>query len=114
MIRAASIILLVVAFRAAGFAQPSPQDQKWIATSNGYARLLTEVEFKHRPEAASTQGLSEFDNKISQPTWADEDQERQEMAAVLAKLQSASKEEQDPHVAQDLQIMIRKVELDFK
>jgi uncharacterized protein (DUF885 family) len=114
LIRAASIILLVVAFRAAGFAQPSPQDQKWIATSNGYARLLTEVEFKHRPESASTQGLSEFDNKISQPTWADEDQERQEMAAVLAKLQSASKEEQDPHVAQDLQIMIRKVELDFK
>jgi uncharacterized protein (DUF885 family) len=75
---------------------------------------VIQVEFKHDPEAASRQGLSEFDNKISQPTLADEDQERQETAAVLVKLKTASAEKQRKEVEQDLQIMIRKVELDFK
>jgi hypothetical protein len=96
------------------FAQTQPADRSWIATSNSYANLLTEVEFKHHPEAASTQGLSEFDNKISQPTLADQDRQREETAAALAKLKSASSEKQPREVAQDLQIMIRKVELDFK
>jgi uncharacterized protein (DUF885 family) len=94
--------------------QNPPADSSWIATSNHYTNLLIQVEFKHHPEAASTQGLSEFDDKISQPTLADEDQERQETAAVLAKLKSASTEKQPEMVAQDLQIMIRKVELTFK
>jgi uncharacterized protein (DUF885 family) len=96
------------------FAQPQPVDDSWIAISNDYANLVIQVEFKHDPEAASRQGLSEFDNKISQPTLADEDQERQETAAVLVKLKTASAEKQRKEVEQDLQIMIRKVELDFK
>jgi hypothetical protein len=96
------------------FAQTRPADRGWIAASNNYTNLLIQVEFKHSPEAASFQGLSEFDNKISQPTLADEDQQRQETATVLAKLQSASAEKQPTEVAQDLQIMIRKVELTFK
>jgi hypothetical protein len=96
------------------FAQPQPADDSWIAISNDYANLLIRVEFKHDPEAASRQGLSEFDNKISQPTLADEDEERLETAAVLVKLKTASAEKQRKEVEQDLQIMIRKVELDFK
>jgi uncharacterized protein (DUF885 family) len=94
--------------------QIQPADHSWIATSNNYTNLLIQIEFKHHPEAASTQGLSEFDNRISQPTLANEDRERQEAAAALAKLKSAASEKQPAMVAQDLQIMIRKVELNFK
>jgi Bacterial protein of unknown function (DUF885) len=111
--RVISLITVAVLIQLA-FTQTQPADRSWIATSNEYANLLIQVEFKHRPEAASTQGLSEFDPKISQPTLADEDQERQETAAVLVKLKSASTEKQQEEVAQDLQIMIRKVELRFK
>jgi len=116
LIRKELLLLIVAVSTSSAFSQMQnpPADSSWIATSNHYTNLLIQVEFKHHPEAASTQGLSEFDDKISQPTLADEDQERQETAAVLAKLKSASTEKQPEMVAQDLQIMIRKVELTFK
>ena len=114
MIRRVTSLVTVAVLSLPAFAQPQPVDDNWIAISNDYANLVIQVEFKHDPEAASRQGLSEFDNKISQPTLADEDQERQETAAVLVKLKTASAEKQRKEVEQDLQIMIRKVELDFK
>lgn len=114
MIRRMTSLVTVAVLSLPAFAQPQPVDDNWIAISNDYANLVIQVEFKHDPEAASRQGLSEFDNKISQPTLADEDQERQETAAVLVKLKTASAEKQRKEVEQDLQIMIRKVELDFK
>jgi len=114
LIRRMISLLTATVLSLPAFAQTRPADRGWIAASNNYTNLLIQVEFKHSPEAASFQGLSEFDNKISQPTLADEDQQRQETAAVLAKLQSASAEKQPTEVAQDLQIMIRKVELTFK
>jgi hypothetical protein len=61
----------------------------WIAASNKYTNLLLAVEMKHAPELGSNQGLSQFDTEVSQPTLADEDQERQEEEGVLATLKSA-------------------------
>jgi len=109
-------LAVVISVTAFACAQTSTQtgDRGWIAASNKYADLLTQVEFRHRPESASSQGLSAFDNKISQPTLADEDLQRQQTAAALDKLKSAAAEKQPEEVAQDLQIMIRSVELDFK
>jgi uncharacterized protein (DUF885 family) len=95
------------------FAQTQP-DRSWIATSNRYANMLIEVVFKYRPEAGTQQGLSQFDTKASQPTLANEDQERHETEAVLSKLKSAAAEKQQQDVAEDLQIMIRRVNLNFK
>ncbi len=66
------------------------------------------------PKRGSQQGLSQYDNKVSQPTLADEDQERQEREAVLVKLKAAAAEKQPSQVAEDLQIMIDRVQLDFK
>lgn len=86
----------------------------WIATSNKYANMLIEVTFKHHPEFGSQQGLAQYDTKIAQPTLADEDAERAETAAVLAQLKLASLEKQQKEVAEDLQIMIRRVNLDFR
>jgi hypothetical protein len=100
----------------AKISQPSTQTpaDDWITISNGYARLLTDVSFAHHPEAGSQQGLSQYDSKVGQPTLADEDQERQEMQAVLLKLKAAAAEKQPSQVYEDLQIMIDRVQLDFK
>jgi uncharacterized protein (DUF885 family) len=99
-------------------ALPGQSDQKrprsWIDDSNQYTNMLLAVEFKHHPEAASRQGLSEYDTKISQPSWADEDQHRQETTAILEKLKAAAAEQQQKPVQQDLRIMIHRVELEFK
>jgi uncharacterized protein (DUF885 family) len=86
----------------------------WIAVSNGYTNKLVAVEMKHSPESGSDQGLSQYDALASQPTLADEDQERQETAAVLAELKSVVAQQKEKPVAQDLQIVIRKVELRFR
>ena len=86
----------------------------WIAASNKYTSLLLTVEMKHAPELGSNQGLSQFDTEVSQPTLADEDQERQEKEGVLSTLKSALREQKQKEVAQDLQIVIRKVDLQFR
>ena len=108
------LIFALTVLSLAGSAQTPAPDKSWVAVSNGYANLLTEVYFKHHPEAGTQQGLSQYDNKVSQPTLADEHQERKETEAVLAKLKSAAAEKQQPNVAEDLQIMIRRVNLNFK
>ena len=86
----------------------------WITASNNYANQLLAVAMNHHPELGSNEGLSEYDTKIAQPTLADEDQERRETQAVLARLKSAAGGPQPAEVAQDLQIMIRQVELRFR
>jgi hypothetical protein len=86
----------------------------WIATSNKYTNLLLAVEMKHTPELGSNQGLSQFDSEVSQPTLADEDKERQEKEGVLSTLKSALEQQKQKEVAQDLEIVIRKVGLQFR
>lgn len=111
MIRKA--ILCVLVSSAAG-AQTASGTQSWVDVSNNYTKMLLAIEFQHMPESASRQGLSQFDTKVSQPTLADEDQERQEKAAVLEKLRAAVGEQKQKEVAQDLEIIIRKTELEFR
>jgi Bacterial protein of unknown function (DUF885) len=86
----------------------------WIAASNKYTNQLLAAEMKHSPELGSNQGLSQFDAEVSQPTLADEDQERKEKEGVLSTLKSALGQEKQEEVAQDLQIVIRNVELQFR
>src|SRR6476660_4225064 len=86
----------------------------WIAASNKYTNQLLAVEMKHTPELGSNEGLSQFDTDVSQPTLADEDQERRETEAVVATFKSAVGQQKQKEVAQDLQIMIRTVELEFR
>lgn len=99
----------VVAPEANSAARPD-----WISVSNGYANMLIQVVFQHHPEFGSQQGLAQYDSEVSQPTLADEDRERKETEAVLAKLKAAAGEKQQEKVAEDLQIMIRRVDLNFK
>jgi uncharacterized protein (DUF885 family) len=97
------------------FAQPQPAAAPaWVAESNRYTSMLLTVEMNHHPELGSNQGLSQYDTKVSQPTLADEDAERSETQAVLAKLKDAENQPQPKEVKQDLEIMVRSVELDFR
>ncbi len=93
-------------------AQEAPAD--WIAASNKYTNQLLAVEMKHTPELGSNEGLSQFDTDVSQPTLADEDQERRETESVVATFRSAVGQQKQKEVAQDLQIMIRTAELEFR
>ena len=93
-------------------AQNAPTD--WIAASNQYTNQLLAVQMKHTPEEGSEEGLSQFDPEVSQPTLADEDQERRETEAVLSTFKSAVGQQKQREVAQDLQILIRAIELEFR
>ena len=107
-----ALSLAAVALTVAAWSQEASTE--WIAASNKYTNMLLAVEMKHHPEVGSNQGLSEYDNKVSQPTLADEDQERRDTEAVLSTFKAAVGQQKQKQVAQDLQIVIRRIELQFK
>jgi hypothetical protein len=112
-----SVLILIAALLTISIltlAQEKPADRAWIATSDSFTKMLLQVEMKHQPETGSRQGLAEYDELISQPTLADEDHERKEAEEVLAKLKAALPQQKQKEVAQDLEIMIRRVELQFR
>ena len=104
-------VILACSFCAA---QTKTETPAWIAASNNYTNLLLQVQIKHHPELGSNQGLSEYDTQIAQPTLADEDKERAETQDILSKLKAALAQEKQKEVAQDLQIVIRRIELQFR
>jgi hypothetical protein len=108
IVRSLAVVLLCLPMCA----QEAPAG--WIATSNQYTNQLLAIEMKHTPELGSNEGLSQFDTDVSQPTLADEDRERQETETVLATFKSAVGQQKQKEVAQDLQIIIHAVELDFR
>jgi hypothetical protein len=89
-------------------------EQGWISRSNEFANLLIDIEKKHSPESASAEGLSQYDELISNPTLADQHAADAETRVVLDKLKQQLAVEQNKYVKQDLAIMIHGVELNFK
>jgi len=89
-------------------------DKTWIARSNEFAKLLTDISNKHTPEAASADNLSQYDERISIATHEDDIAETSENRAVLAKLQEQLPKEQNKYVRQDLEIMIHATQLGLK
>jgi uncharacterized protein (DUF885 family) len=107
-------LFAAVFFSTTTFPQAQPGNPAWIATSNNFTNQLLTVEMKHEPEMGSRQGLSQYDTQISQPTSTDEDRQRREDEAVLAQLKAAVAQQSQKEVAQDLHIVIRKVQLNFR
>ena len=89
-------------------------DKAWIARSNEYANLLIDIEKKHSPESASSDGLKQYDELISAATHEDDVAETNENRAALEKLKTALAQEQNKYVKQDLEIMIHSVELGLR
>jgi uncharacterized protein (DUF885 family) len=86
----------------------------WIATSNGYTQKLLDIQARYSPEEASAQGLSKFDDKIYDPSFAAEAARRKEEEAVVARLVKATETEKDTNVVQDLNILIHAEQLSFR
>jgi uncharacterized protein (DUF885 family) len=117
-------VLLVCGVIAAGlvmggavsgpFAMGQAADKAWIAKSNAYTQQLLDVQLKHAPERGSRQGLVKFDKLISNPTLADQLETRKELEAVLAKLKAAQATEKDKNVVQDLEILEKTFNLQFR
>jgi Bacterial protein of unknown function (DUF885) len=94
--------------------QAGQADKNWIARSNEFANMLIAIEKKHSPESASSEGLSEYDEKISAATHEDDVAQTSETRAVLANFQEQLRKEQDKYVRQDLEIMIHSTQLNLK
>ncbi|MGA2414192.1 MAG: DUF885 domain-containing protein [Candidatus Sulfotelmatobacter sp.] len=110
-----TIFLAVIAWLSSPlFGQTPIPEPDWVAVSNSYTKKLLAVQMKHQPEYGSEEGLTEYDTRVSQPTLADDDQQRQELEALVAELKGAIPQQKDKAVVQDLQIVIRKVELLYR
>jgi uncharacterized protein (DUF885 family) len=96
------------------FAMGQAADKAWIAKSNAYTQQLLDVQLKHAPERGSRQGSVKFDKLISNPTLADQLEARKELEAVLAKLKAAQTTEKDKNVVQDLEILEKTFNLQFR
>jgi Bacterial protein of unknown function (DUF885) len=88
--------------------------KEWVERSNAYTNRLLEVQFEHNPEMGSRQGLSKFDERVSDPTLADELAERGELEAVLAKIEVEGGKESDKRVQEDLEIVRKAFGLRFR
>jgi uncharacterized protein (DUF885 family) len=86
----------------------------WIEKSDAYTNGLLAVRFAHAPEEGSAQGLSKFDDRISNPTLADEIAQRHELEAVLAKVATAEPKETNRNVREDLAILRKAFDLQFR
>ncbi|MGA7925863.1 MAG: DUF885 family protein, partial [Candidatus Sulfotelmatobacter sp.] len=91
-----------------------PSTKAWIANSDGYTHQLLDIQLKHSPEGGSAQGLAQFDPLISNPTLADDRAQRRELEVVLAKLKSAESTEKNENVAEDLVILRKAFDLQFR
>ncbi len=100
---------------AAAAAPPETQfSSDWIATSNGYTNRLLALQFEHHPERGSRQGLAKYDERVSNPTLADEMSERHELEAELGRMATEGAKETEPRVRQDLEIMRKHFDLEFR
>jgi len=110
----AASVLSCTAWSEQGASTGVPVEKAWVARSNAFTNKLLEVEFAHAPERGSRQGLAQFDERISSPTLADEMAERHQLEAVLAGLDAARRAETDKKVQEDLDILRRAFDLQFR
>ena len=113
-----AILLCALSFAALGAAvageAAGPTEKAWIERSNAFTNRLLSVEFQHAPEKGSEQGLAQFDERISRPTLADQLARRHELEAALAGIDAARAQESDPRVQQDVQILDKAFNLQFR
>ena len=112
----AAIILSAISFGALA-QQPAgnaPPEKGWIRQSNEYTNMLLNVQFEHSPELGSSQGVAKFDQRISDPSRADEVAERHELEAALAKIKAARATVTDKNVQEDIDILQKSFNLQFR
>jgi hypothetical protein len=110
--------LFLCALSFAGMAQTSadkvPAEQAWIKQSNEFTNLLLSVQLEHSPEQGSAQGVAKFDDRISDPSRANEVAQRHELEAALAKIKAAQATITDKNVKEDIEILQKAFDLQFR
>jgi uncharacterized protein (DUF885 family) len=91
-----------------------PAEKAWIKQSNEFTNMLLHVQHEHSPEQGSVQGVAAFDERISDPSRADEIAERHELEAALAKIKAASGTVNDKNVREDIAILQKSFNLQFR
>jgi uncharacterized protein (DUF885 family) len=86
----------------------------WVERSNQYTQMLLDVQLKHSPESGSAQGLKQYDPLITDASRADEIAQRKQLEAVLAQLRKIEAKEKDEDVREDLQILLKAFDLQFR
>jgi uncharacterized protein (DUF885 family) len=86
----------------------------WVETSNTYTNMLLDVQLKHSPEQGSQQGIAKYDTLISNPTLADDLDQRHELKAALAQIDTLAARESDANVLEDLAILRKAFDLQFR
>jgi hypothetical protein len=76
--------------------------------------VLLDVELEHDPERGSKEGMDKFDQRISNPTLADELAKRHELKAALTKTDAARAREPNERIREDLDILHKAFDLQFR
>jgi uncharacterized protein (DUF885 family) len=111
-----AIFLSALSFTALG-QQAAGNDQAekaWIKQSNDYTNTLLSVQLEHTPEQGSAQGVAKFDDRISDPSRADEVAARRELEAALTKIKAARATVTDKNVQEDIEILQKNFNLQFR
>ena len=103
-----------VAVSQTAAAAAAPAEPAWVARSNQYTQMLLDVQLKYSPEGGSREGLAKYDTQITDPTRAGEIAQRHELEAVLATLEKDEKKETDQNVREDLEILEKTFNLQFR
>jgi uncharacterized protein (DUF885 family) len=120
MMQRLAAVILLGAISSSGMAQTpagastAPAEKAWIEQSNGYTNLLLSVQLEHSPEEGSAQGVAKFDDRISDPSRADEIAARRELEAALAKIKAAQPSVTDKNVKEDIEILQKAYNLQFR
>jgi uncharacterized protein (DUF885 family) len=111
-----AIFLTALSFTAVS-QQTSGNDQAekpWIKQSNDYTNMLLSVQLEHSPEQGSVQGVAKFDERISDPSRADEVAARRQLEAALTKIKAARASVTDKNVQEDIAILQKSFNLQFR
>jgi uncharacterized protein (DUF885 family) len=108
------VSLVPYAAQAAGDASATHTERAWIERSNAYTRKLLDVQLEHAPEQGSRQGLAKYDERIANPTLADQLAARHELETLMTEVNAARGTETDKRVQEDLDILHQAFDLRFR
>ena len=92
----------------------SPADPAWVVRSNQYTQMLLDVQIKHSPDVGLAQGLAKYDSSITDISRAEEIVQRKELVDILEQLKKAEATEKDRNVREDLEILQKTYNLQFR
>jgi hypothetical protein len=110
----AAIVLIPLASISQNTAIKPEENKEWIIRSNSYTKLLIDINEKYSPEFGSEQGFAYYDTLVGIPSLVNKKAERKDKEDLVILLKAAKVKESDYKVNQDLDILIRQMELSFR